>query len=114
SGEVPWFAVKIDGTADCLMQITTPARRRPRHTGIHRIALSGSWLALALMLLVSERPAHAYIDPGSGSLIYQTALGLLLGFGFMFRRVAAGVVRLFRGRSHDDGGSPEDSAADHH
>jgi hypothetical protein len=62
------------------------------------------------MLLLAERPVHAYLDPGSGSLIYQTAIGLLLGFGFMFRRVAAGVARFFKGRPHDEADAPEDPA----
>ena len=52
-------------------------------------------------MLISERPAHAYIDPGSGSLIYQTALTLLLGAGFFFRRTLASIGRLFRGRGGD-------------
>jgi hypothetical protein len=64
------------------------------------------------MLLIAEGPAHAYIDPGSGSLIYQTALGLLLGFGFMFRRVAAGVARFFKGHEPGDGHSPQGPAAE--
>ena len=57
--------------------------------------------ALALFLLINERPAHAYIDPGSGSLVYQTALTLLLGAGFFFRRTLASIGRLFRGRDAD-------------
>jgi hypothetical protein len=57
--------------------------------------------AIVLLLLVTERPAQAYIDPGSGSLIYQTALTLLLGAGFLFRRAFASIGRLFRGRSQD-------------
>jgi hypothetical protein len=52
-------------------------------------------------MLISEQPAHAYIDPGSGSLIYQTALMVLLGAGFFFRRTLASIGRLFRGRSSD-------------
>jgi len=58
-------------------------------------------LALTLLLLISERSAHAYIDPGSGSLIYQTALAVLLGAGFFFRRTLASISRLFRGRGAD-------------
>ena len=69
-------------------------------------------IALVLILLLAERPAHAYIDPGTGSLIYQTAIGLLLGFGFMFRRVAAGVIRLFKGREPAGHDAPVDRTAD--
>ena len=60
--------------------------------------------ALILLLLVSERPAHAYIDPGSGSLLYQAALTVLLGAGFVFRRAFASIGRLFR---RGDGASPK-------
>ena len=49
----------------------------------------------AVLLLISEQPTHAYIDPGSGSLIYQTVLTLLLGAGFFFRRMLASIGRLF-------------------
>jgi hypothetical protein len=57
--------------------------------------------ALVLLLLVSERPALAYIDPGSGSLIYQTVITVLLGVGFVFRRAFASVGRWFRRDSGD-------------
>ena len=47
-------------------------------------------------ILVFERPAHAYIDPGSGSLIYQALLAALLGLGFTLRRTAESISRLVR------------------
>ena len=52
--------------------------------------------AAAVMLLIAERPAHAYIDPGTGSLIYQTALTVLLGVGFMLRRSRESISRFVR------------------
>ena len=69
--------------------------------------------AVALILLISERPAHAYIDPGSGSLIYQTALAALLGAGFFFRRTLASIGRLFRGRGADAAGEIETRGREH-
>ena len=40
-------------------------------------------LALVLAILVtSAQPAHAYIDPGSGSLLLQAAIATLAGAGF--------------------------------
>ena len=68
---------------------------------------------LAVLLLISEQPAQAYIDPGSGSLIYQTALTLLLGAGFFFRRTLASIGRLFRGRSADTAPGPEPQRQEH-
>ena len=42
-------------------------------------------LATAVFLL-AERSAYAYIDPGTGSLLYQAALTMLLGVGLAVRR----------------------------
>ena len=58
--------------------------------------------AAALVLLIGERPAYAYVDPGTGSLIYQTALSILLGLGFALRRSRASVSRLVRRLSGRD------------
>jgi hypothetical protein len=69
--------------------------------------------ALVLLMLISERPAHAYIDPGSGSLIYQTALTVLLGAGFFFRKTLASIGRFFRGRGADAAPRPEPQHQDH-
>jgi hypothetical protein len=66
--------------------------------------------AVCLLLLLAERPAYAYIDPGTGSLIYQTALTILLGLGFMVRRSRASISRFVRRVSGRDAAS--ESAAD--
>jgi hypothetical protein len=52
--------------------------------------------AAAVLLLITERPAFAYIDPGTGSLIYQTALTVLLGLGFTIRRSRTSIVRFVK------------------
>jgi hypothetical protein len=41
---------------------------------------------LVLLLLATERPAKAYVDPGSGALVWQGMLASLLGAAFYFRR----------------------------
>jgi len=56
------------------------------------LIVTAAWL----LLLIAERPAYAYIDPGTGSLIYQTALTILLGLGFMLRRSRASISRFVR------------------
>ena len=53
-------------------------------------------VAIALIVLIGERPAFAYIDPGTGSLIYQTALTVLLGLGLVLRRSRASISRFVR------------------
>ena len=69
-------------------------------------------LALAA-LLIAEQPAAAYVDPGTGSLLFQTVLTLIVGVGLVFRRVRAsiaGFVRRLGGR----GIASEDSATERH
>jgi hypothetical protein len=49
-------------------------------------------LAMLLLLLIcTERPAAAYVDPGSGALVWQGMLASLLGAAFYFRRSLAWV-----------------------
>ena len=66
--------------------------------------------AAVLLVLLAERPAYAYVDPGTGSLIYQTALTALLGLGFMMRRSRESVLRFIRRLSGRDVAS--DTGAD--
>ena len=50
------------------------------------------FILATLLFLIGEGDALAYVDPGTGSLLYQTALTLILGFGLVFRRVRETVV----------------------
>ncbi len=72
---------------------------------------SGGWIAVAVagLLLASEHPAHAYIDPGSGSLIYQALLAGLLGLGFTLRRTTESLSRLVRRLSGRDASAASSS-----
>ncbi len=59
------------------------------------------WIVLAAfaVLLLYPRPAYAYLDPGTGSLIYQTLLATALGLMFLLRgarqRVSRAIRKLF-------------------
>jgi len=46
----------------------------------------------ATLFLLGERAAFAYVDPGTGSLLYQTALTIVLGLGLVFRRVRGSIL----------------------
>jgi hypothetical protein len=66
----------------------------------------------AVLFLFGERPAFAYVDPGTGSLLYQTALTMVLGLGLVFRRVRVSIVQFVKrlsGRG-DKGSDPSDEA----
>jgi hypothetical protein len=52
----------------------------------------GAVLGVLTFLVLSERPAHAYTDPGSGMLIWQGLVAAFLGAGFYFRKI---VFKLF-------------------
>ena len=55
-------------------------------------ALVVLYMTMAFSILVIE-PAHAYIDPGSGSIIFQAvaagAMAIGLGVKVFWRRIAA-------------------------
>ena len=58
-------------------------------------------LAVAGLILLHPSFAHAYIDPGSGSMLMQVLLSAVFGALFFarafFGKVAAGVRRIFGG-----------------
>jgi len=51
------------------------------------VAACGGLLVLLLLLLGTERPAQAYIDPGTGMMIWQTVAAAVLGVAFYFRKL---------------------------
>jgi hypothetical protein len=53
-----------------------------------RLCVSAVLLALA-MLVMTERPAYGYTDPGSGALIWQALMAALVGASFYFRRIVS-------------------------
>ena len=59
------------------------------HFGFAAMVAAGLWL-------LSERPAYAYIDPGTGSMIYQAALTALLGLGLVLRQSRESVSRFIK------------------
>lgn len=56
------------------------------------------WLipTVLLLLVVAERPAEAYVDPGSASYIFQLAMGALLGGLFVLRTYWSRLVTAIR------------------
>jgi hypothetical protein len=48
-------------------------------------------------LMLTPRQAYAYIDPGTGSMVYQALLAVLLGLGFVLRSARAQIAEFVRG-----------------
>lgn len=46
----------------------------------------------AVAFLLAERSAYAYVDPGTGSLLFQAALTMLFGLGLAVRRIRGSVA----------------------
>lgn len=61
-------------------------------------------LLTAAVFLLGERAALAYVDPGTGSLLYQTALTIVLGLGLVFRRVRGSIVGFVKRLRGSDAG----------
>ena len=53
-------------------------------------------------LLMAERPAHAYLDAGTGSMILQVLLGGVAGGVVIFRLYWRRFLALFSSRRADD------------
>ena len=49
-----------------------------------------------LLLVISERPAEAYIDPGTASYVFQVIAGAILGGVFLLRTYWNRVVTTVR------------------
>jgi hypothetical protein len=54
-------------------------------------------IVLATLLLVFQGKAHAYIDPGAGSMLLQVIIGSVLGGIYWFREWIYNIFRkIFR------------------
>jgi len=64
-------------------------------------------LVLSLFVAMIPQVSSAYLDPGTGSYIFQVIIGVLLGGVFVlkawWRQIVAFVSRLFSRKSRDDG-----------
>jgi hypothetical protein len=70
---------------------------------------SNALLLVALLLVITAQPAHAYIDPGTGSFVLQAAIAGLLGAAYALKtfwwRIASSMKRI---GSRRDGDGPID------
>lgn len=69
----------------------------------HLVSLAASCAALLAILVSFERPAQAYVDPGSGALIWQGMLATLVGLAFYFRKALGWAKKkVFPSKTVDD------------
>ena len=65
-------------------------------------------LLTVAVFLLAERPALAYVDPGTGSMLLQTALTILLGVGLVLRRVRGSIADFVRRLARRDSDRAQD------
>jgi len=59
-------------------------------------------LLAGFVLLMTERPAHAYLDAGTGAMILQVLLGGIAGGVVIFRLYWRRFTGVFSSRGDDD------------
>ncbi len=62
-----------------------------------KATLTVSLLLIGGLVMVTIRPAHAYLDPGSGSYLFQIAIASLVGVLVAFRHLWASLAQRVRG-----------------
>lgn len=64
--------------------------------------LSRLWYSIKIIIpcsvifIATAQPAYCYIDPGSGSMIWQLIVSAFIGMAFYFRKFIAGVFSKFK------------------
>ncbi len=71
--------------------------------------LAGAAILLLMVLIVSEKNAYAYTDPGSGALMWQLLLAAMLGISFYFRKLL-GWIREWKKKPQDEDPGARDDA----
>lgn len=59
-------------------------------------------ISTAAVLLLLNRPAYAYIDPGTASIVLQAVVGAIAAAGLFFRSHVARFFGLFRRPAKSD------------
>lgn len=80
--------------ADVAQSAGTP-RQEARRPGFRSALSLAAWTA-SIVLLLGVRPAHAYLDPGNGSMLLQLLLGGVAGLAVMGRLAWQRIVSFFR------------------
>jgi hypothetical protein len=61
-----------------------------------------SCVVVTVFTVISTRPAYAYLDPGSASLIIQGIIGTIAAAGFVFRSYLYKFMAMIRGKSAEE------------
>jgi O-antigen/teichoic acid export membrane protein len=70
------------------------------------VNLAYVWIAAGVFITLFPQPAYAYLDPGTGSLIWQILLAGGFSVAYFVRRHWKRIVRIFKRDSTPD--KPDD------
>jgi hypothetical protein len=79
-----------------------PARTLPEWHGMEARSWRNLAIAVAIGILIIPATAHAYLDPGTGSIIAQAVIGAFVAVGF-FVRTRWSQLKSFVTRRHKGG-----------
>lgn len=71
--------------------------RRDKPVGLAHVCI-----AAGVFIALFTRPAYAYLDPGTGSLIWQVLLAAGFSVAYLVRRYWNRIVRIFKRSSTPD------------
>lgn len=79
------------------IRLTVPFLSKNNKNGVQTMSSLIKFVSLVALVVVFILPgtAHAYIDPGTGSIILQALAAGLLGLGVFWRRIMACIKPLF-------------------
>ncbi len=63
-----------------------------------RVASLGTWM----LLLICLNPVSGYIDPGSGSMLFQLLFAFAVGGIIFFRKKVLSILAFFKRKLHRD------------
>jgi len=66
--------------------------------------IAGALVFAFAVLIATEKPAYAYTDPGSATLIWQIAISSLIGAAYYFRKFLTRIIGKGDRVKKEDGG----------
>lgn len=73
-----------------------------RFEGVMKKFFSIVFLLLVCMLFLSNQEASAYINPGSGSYIFQTVIGGILSIIYFVKKIFVSLFGLFKSKKESE------------
>jgi hypothetical protein len=84
---------------------------KPKNNFQTNRAVSSALLLAAGLFLLPLHSAHAYVDPGTGSMLFQVLIGVIVGIAFAIKSFWGGIVATLKGQRKSTKDTSKDKAA---